>query len=315
MRLALLIIPFIFSFTDCFSQNIFSEKNSNKLLLHQDDEDNEKSGFSVSMNLGMYFGNKKSAVLYNGNCYLEFEDQNFRCLTIEERIGPEFNSTINSPYNQILQYFNNQGDGVESFYVPDDSYPANMRYQPAFLIGMNVSYYFNNENAITLNINSTKLTAKDAFTLVFVGSSPQLNEPQDIRPFTVWGTEKRINVTLGLKKLWPINTSSSFFFEYGGSMLAVTLLENKIKVGGRDYSLIYGGLNFNQASLQFNPRSYYGFGFYISPGMQFTFNEKMSLDLGINLAREKVAILEHIDPTVQAKTSLWHSAVYVRFGI
>jgi len=296
------------------AQNLGSIPSSeNSIILREDEE--ERQGFSISMNMGMYFGNKKSAVLYNGNCYIELEDPNFRCYTIEERIGKDLNVTPNSPYHQILQYFNNQGDQVSDFTIPDDSYPTKMRFTPAFMFGFNISYYLNNENAITFNINSVKLTAKDAFSVKFTGGEIQPNEPDDIRLFTIFGNETRLNLMLGLKKLWPMNESSSFYFEYGGTMLTVKMEDNKVNIGGRDYSLIFGGTNFSQNSLTFNPNTYTGFGFYVSPGMQFVFNEKMSLDVGVNLAREKVGILDHLAPEVVVKSNLWHSALYIRFGI
>ncbi|NNE56448.1 MAG: hypothetical protein HKN32_10535 [Flavobacteriales bacterium] len=125
-----------------------------------DDEDEDK-GFSIALNMGAYFASKKSGNLYNGSCLFDVTDDpnGVRCFTIMERLTRNINDI-----NFITNYYN-----IQSFEGPIDMFPTNMRYQPAFMFGLNFMYNFNWSNAIMMDVNVVRLKAVDQFTLRFVG--------------------------------------------------------------------------------------------------------------------------------------------------
>lgn len=273
----------------------------------EDDEDEEeweeKRGFGISVNLGVYFASKKSANLYNGACLLEVVDdlQGVRCYTIEERLTLNAQAS-NSAFNQIINYYNATG---MSF--PFDMHPFNMRYSPSMMYGLNIMYYFNDLSMLSINANTVRVKAEDQFTLIFQGTGQQQNGQTDTRLFPIWGRETRLNMTMGLRQGWEIMDGSHWYLEAGGSMLSTRVEENVIRVADRNYDLLLGGQNPQQL-IQYTPRARTGFGFYAEGGISLTYNERYKIDAGLMISRDRLRIESYDDKVIN-----W--SILVRFGI
>jgi hypothetical protein len=286
MFILLVLAPFTAA-----AQQALSPTGSNwKSLMNEPEDEVEEEeedpfrGFSIGLNIGTYFASKKTGNFYNGSCPVDLEENpnGVQCYSIQERLDI---LTFNER-NQLLQQF----DNATSVEVPFDSYPLNMRYTPAFMVGMQIKYNFNRDNAIVFNVNSMRLKAVDVFTLRFIGTPMQQNAQQDIRTFQITGTEQRFNFSLGYRMGAEMNPMTNWYLQPGVSMLGTQFEKNEIFIGDRTYDLFIGAQNPQQI-LPYQPRTDIGFGGYIATGFEFFIKEKYSFDISFGFSRDKVILL------------------------
>lgn len=247
----------------------------------EEEEEDDERGFSIGLNLGAYFANKKSAGFYNGSCAYTVIGSvgEVRCYDIFERL-----QLTPQDINYITSYYN-----ITSFEAPIDMYPLNMRYAPALAFGLHIKYNFNRENAIVFNSNFMRLKTTDVFTLRFVGGPIEPNAQQNVQIFDIVGKEDRFQMSLAYRLGAMMNDNANFYFDIGGTMLGTRVISNEIFVADRTYSLFIGAANPQQI-INYQPRTDVGFGWMLGTGMEFYFNEKYEMDLGISYSRDKVIL-------------------------
>jgi hypothetical protein len=307
-----LFILFLFSTNVMRSQNGWLRlfhTNSMTSLNTDDEEMTEDTirGFSFGLNLGTYFASKKTANFYNGGCTSnEFIDVNeVRCYSIADRLGVNGSTTaFNQTYNQVI---NEVGNGATGFDVPYDAYPANMRYSPAFSVGLNIKYNFNRYSALLFNLNAIKLKAVDIFTLRFYGGTLPVNAQSDVRQYSIVGQEQRFNLSFGYRQGWYMNDFANFYLQGGPSMLGVQFEKNSIQIGNTSYDLFVGVQN-QSTLVNPQPRTDIAIGGYGAMGVEFFFNKKLSFDLSFGMNREKVILY-----SLEAKG--WHKWIQATFTI
>lgn len=259
------------------------------LLQDEDEEEDASSGFegvSFGLNIGSYFASRNTANFYNGACMYATDELagGVRCVTIAERLDP--NVFIND-YRNILNNINNATTSqATGFSVPFDSYPLNMRYNPAMYVGFQMKYAWSRTSSMIFNLNAVRLRAVDQFTLQFFGTTV-VDGQNDVRLFQIYGREQRFNVNLGYRQGFEMGPQSNFYLQFGGSMLGTSVQENQIRIAGNDYSLFMYTLNVNQ-QVAYQARTNVGFGFYIAPGFEFIVNGKYGFDLGLILSRDRM---------------------------
>lgn len=263
------------------------------------DDGEEERGFSIALNIGAYFANKTTANLYNGTCLFNVvnDPSGVRCYDIFTRLTLNINDI-----NFINNFY-----GTQSFEAPFDMHPTNMRYNPSFMYGLNIKYYLSWLEAITFDINAVQLKTIDQFTLRFIGGEIQQNQQQDIRLFTIAGEESRFQMKLGYQHGWEMNGTSQFYMDFGGSMLGAKLETNYVTVAEKDYQLILGAQNPQQI-LNFQPKTQVGFGFFLGCGASIAFENRVNMDIGAYISRDKVKLESYED-------NLLNWAVYTRVGI
>jgi hypothetical protein len=254
----------------------------------EEEEEDKYRGFSFGINLGSYFASKKTANIYNGTCV--FGDlgraDGVQCFTIDERLDPNF---FTLDYQRIVNEF--QATGVE---VPFDSYPINMRYTPALMVGMQVKYNWGKYHALVFNINAMRVRTVDVFTLRFIGTGAQLNAQQDVRTFDIIGQEQRFNIGLGYRAGFMINEMSNFYWQFGGSLLGTQFERNQIRIGETTYDLILGAQNPNQAPLTLdNAPTRVGIGGYSALGVEFFIKDMYSFDVSFGLSNDQMGYFEY----------------------
>lgn len=286
MFILLVLAPF-----SSAAQQALSPAGSNwKSLMNEPEDEVEEEeedpfrGFSIGLNIGSYFGSRRTANFYNGTCQAEVPQNpnEVSCFTIQERLEL---LTFNER-NELLQQFDNAVD----WGFPLDMHPVNMRYNPSFMVGMQIKYNFNRDNAIVFNVNSMRLKAADVFTLRFIGTPIQQNAQQDIRTFQITGTEQRFNFSLGYRMGAEMNPMTNWYLQPGVSMLGTQFENNEIFIGDRTYELFIGGQNPQQI-LPYQPRTDIGFGGYVATGFEFFIKEKYSFDISFGFSRDKVILL------------------------
>jgi hypothetical protein len=259
----------------------------------QDETDEEEvdedifSGLSFGLNLGSYFASRNTANFYNGACLYQTDELagGVQCVTIAQRLDP---SIFLLDYNNILNNINNStSNQATGFFVPFDSYPINMRYNPAMYVGLQLKYGFNRTSALLFNLNAVRLRAVDQFTLQFVGSTPPINGQNDTRLFQIYGREQRFNINIGYRQGFEMGDFSNFYLQFGGSMLGTSVQQNQIRILNQDYSLFMYTLNIN-TPVEYQARTNVGFGFYVAPGFEFFINGKYGFDLSLVLSRDRM---------------------------
>lgn len=255
-----------------------------------EEEEFEWKGFGIGLSIGMYFASKHTANVYNGTCgagYFQNPDE-VQCYTIAQRLGIDpVNQFFIQTYQQVTNYYNATGMNLNF-----DSYPANMRYNPAMYVGFQLRYNFNRDAAFVLNSNTVGLKTVDVFTVTFQGTTAQQNAQTDTRPFQIVGKENRVNVNLGYRQGFEAGPRSNTYLQFGGSFLGTRYKSNEIFIANQVYDLYTGVLN-NQQITNMRPRTNYGLGWYAAAGLEFFINEQFSFDLSINWSRDKVILIDY----------------------
>ncbi len=253
----------------------------NSFILFAQSDDNEKDyddpmafgHWDLGLNFGMHWANKYHAGFYDGS--------------------PENVNTINfifdNPYHRqdIMRALN----VADTFYLAE--LPQNMRYNPAFQIGIYFRKTFDNYTGLSLQFDYTKLTAADAFTLE-IDPQPNIGKEPDIRIYQIWGVEERINIDILYSKFFKLENPMFIpFFESGININSTIVKENKIKIENLQYSLIN---NYIQGGYVpgVQPNTYHvqqggiGWGVSAAVGLKLVFNESVSIDPGFRVYYQKV---------------------------
>lgn len=239
----------------------------------------ERHGFRFGLNMGMYFPSKISANYYNGSAQYSFSDPNeVRMYSIEERLRltPQTVATITNAYN------------ASGFHFNYDSYPAAMRYNGAFQMGVQLAFDVNNASCFFMNLNACKVKTVDRFTIVLEGTTQQQNMQEDIRLFQIVGNEQRFNANLGYRTGWALEGNGLFFVQGGGSLLGTKVVSNQVFIANQTYDLIIGAQNPNQI-VNYIPRTGIGFGYFIGTGFFLPLGNQFA-ELSFNLSKDKMIL-------------------------
>ncbi|MCC6600711.1 MAG: outer membrane beta-barrel protein [Crocinitomicaceae bacterium] len=268
----------------------------------EEEEEDEFRGFSFGLNIGSYIGSAKTGNFYNGDGIQNFPDNPNGVLgySIYERLSQPV--LTQQEFSYITGYYN-----AASFEVPYDSSPLNMKYNPSFMVGLQVKYNFTRYAALVFNVNSMKLKAASQFTLRCIGTGAQQNAQQDIRLFNITGNEQRFNFNLGYRQGWEINPITNFYLQLGGSMLGTKVERNQIFVAERTYDLFVGASNPYQL-LPYQPRTDIGFGFYLAPGFEFFIKDKYTFDISFGMSRDKIILISE-------ETKAWNKWLQASFTL
>jgi hypothetical protein len=263
-------------------------------LMAQDEEEvkvSQKSdtiqGYYFGLNLGTYFANKYTANEYNGLGYNNFtgiKNFDFDQSDLANTLGVN-NPTLNPNYNRVMQEL-----GGYNFVLAE--LPYNMRYTVGFLIGLNVSYYFNPSNSLFLNVNAIKLTTTDQFTLRLTDLSPTADPSQnkERQLFPIVGKEQRIQFLSGYQKVLSKSEIANPYIEFGGNMTLVKFEKNEIQINNfiTDITTDYD-FSTNVATLS-RIQTGIGFGGFASLGLQIKLGDQFGLNFGYIASMEKIAL-------------------------
>jgi len=235
--------------------------------------DDEYSGMEAGLNVGVYLGNRNTANFYNGAGQQE----------------DEMNSADNILYN--IHYVNQINEVLEQngfpyllhegeYYM---EYPTNMVYSPSIYAGLTGRYWLNRKFGISLSMNVSRLTTRDNFLIHVPNEIPTNKEPLYIIG-TIAGQEDRVNIDFGIINKFPISDKMNFIMEYGFNFNNTSVQFNKIEIYGLVLDIMYKGPNDyvpggNQQLYSTFTQGGLGYGGYLTPGLQFNFNENISVDL------------------------------------
>ena len=118
----------------------------------------EERKFFAGVNVGVKFANKNYALRYNG----VYEQQLYQTL-------------IQNP-NNYDQIFRMLGD--QHFLLPNDAYPANIRYTPGLLTGVTVGYKLSPNIQASIDANFNKLKVRDVFSIEVLDATNTTSQNQ-----------------------------------------------------------------------------------------------------------------------------------------
>jgi hypothetical protein len=271
-----------------------------------DDDDffvSRRQGLEYGINIGVYRAHHNSSIFYNGAGWFELGDNQASLYTIEDRL---FLGNTEDQINNIL----NLGGG--NFWVPYDSSPLLMPYDPGLMMGLKFLYFWNPESALVMSIDAVNLNAAGPWTLetdLLPGNGQGSN---DIRVYGIFGKERRMLGTLGYRTAAYIIEEASWIFEIGGTATAVQIKDNFIMVENNTYDLItfyngagqYSGAGSNLTSM--------GFGYYAVVGLEAMFDEGGNLEANFRVSRDNIRLGKG-DGAYQE--TLWNFSVYVTWII
>jgi hypothetical protein len=260
---------FFISFLVIIWHSGLSQGNNYSEYQDYDDQDQQTFGqWDLGLNFGMHWANKYHAGFYDGS----HENVN----TIDFILGNKY-------HVQDIMHALNVAD---TFYLAE--LPQDMRYTPAFQIGIYFRKTFDNYTGLSLQFDYTKLTAGDVFTLE-VDPQPNIGKEPDIRIYQIWGVEERINIDILFSKYFKTNNQMLIpFFESGININSTFVKDNSIKIENLQYSLVN---NYIQGGYVpgVQPNTYHvqqggiGWGVSAAVGLKMIFNKTVSVDPGFRV--------------------------------
>lgn len=170
---------------------------------------------------------------------------------------------------------------------------ANTEYTVALQLGLGLRYDFVKRFGMIARFDHIKLTAKGMFNLSAGAPSSILSNKNQYIPCGIYGTESRTYIDLGLFKSFFLNDSWRFVLDFGVNVNSTKVLSNDIEVGGVEYSIldVWGG---NSPSYGMQAYDYYqsgiGYGFFITPCIEYVLPNAMGIDLGVSVYYTKINI-------------------------
>lgn len=259
MRLKL---PFLIGFIIISSSVVFSQGAYNYM-----DEQEETTRFFIGVNLGGFFANKKSAEVYSGSPNVT----NFSIPTI-------LNNQFYKP--TFDQYF-----GPSPYKV--EEYPFDIKYRPAFEIGLHTGYNINSKMALFLDFNIAQLDVEQFFTIAIDDPTNQIVGPT-LEQYALFGEENRLNLNLGAQLNFYEGENSKAYLSLFFNMNDVDMRRNYIVINETQYEIFH--INDEQPDLRLGG---IGIGGGAGLGYRFHVSSNVLADLFYNMIYTKTNLSEN----------------------
>lgn len=281
---SLFIVLFLFT-SPCFSQDSLSTETdelSGPVLA------GKAKTFHLGLYVGGYFANKFTASLYDGYGYdINGQRNTFATSILRYEIINVYGGG-NGGVDQIAALLNVSHSDWD---FNESGMPVNMRYTPAYLIGLNTHYIIDRKNRILFNINGSKLIVNSKFNIYSKSTSgtsinPNPNAGIVQNQFTITGSEQRLMFQLGYQRHYGKNEKINFFTDIGLNILMAKLQKNEAVIANNNGTIVINLMNtYNQPQYNYYYAKYYvgvGIGAFASGGINFNINPKYSAQLLYN---------------------------------
>ncbi len=211
--------------------------------------------FSYGINLGGYFPNPATANYYNGS----------------GRNNLEAAITRQHTYNRIRESL---GYDFELPGEPHEYLPQNMRYNSSMLVGVFGNLHFS-RISLLVDFNYASLRLQDQFMLRVLTGEPGLIG-HDIRRYNIEGTEERMDIKVGLQRLFSLEDRQVHpYMEAGVNMINTRVQANRVQIAGTSYSI----LNLTDRRYGFRDDGI-SFGVYGGGGLSMDVGDSYAVVLG-----------------------------------
>ncbi len=229
--------------------------------------DPDTSRFFIGMNLGAYFPNHNTAILYTGR-------PDVTSYGIEH--------IFEQPFNQ--QEFNNY------FQAPYKiaEYTFEPRYQTATLLGMHFQYQLNQLFGFFLDFNTAQIDFEQFFTVQIEDPTNQMPGPT-LERFPVIGEENRFMLNLGTQIHYIQKSRYSAYFELYGHFNNIRVQTNYIVINEIQYNIFHN--NNNNPNLQPGGN---GYGGGVGTGFRFEVSPRIWGDVNYHITYAEVNLSEAV---------------------
>lgn len=246
---------------------------------------NNKKGLHVGIYIGSLFANKSTAPLYDGYGFdMDGNRNSFENSFMYNKIINEYGGGYGNP-DQIATALGVQ-HGEWTFNESD--MPVNMKYAPAFLLGLQGRYSVDKSNAILLNVNASQLNITGNFTITTLPPTNSTQINQAIKTCAIKGVEKRVMFQVGYQRLLGESQKVNLFAEAGLNITMAKFDKNEIMVGS---------LLIDLTSYYYQPglSTYFvrkplgiGYGAFGGLGVNFNMNENFRVQFLYSPTYEKI---------------------------
>jgi|AntRauTorckE6833_2_1112554.scaffolds.fasta_scaffold05655_4 hypothetical protein len=224
-------------------------------------EEEDYSWWEYGLNIGAYIPDNYAANFYNGsgeNDITRILNNEYRREEIERELGD---------YQYSL-----------------GALPQNMQYNVATMPGIHVAYHRDTTTSFFVNMQFVKLQTSDVFRLELEIYDETFD---DYVLGDIYGTEERVYIDLGLRKVLAPGEQSAFYMMGGININNTTVQENKITIERLTYSI-----KTNYSSTEYVPgvpvneynikQGGIGIGGFFGAGGQFYFENNIYVALDIS---------------------------------
>ncbi len=262
----------------------------------------KQRGFHIGMIVGAYFANQSTANLYDGYGFdFDGNRNSFENSYMYNKIVMEYGGGYGQPDKIADQLGVQHGEWTFN----ESDMPANMRYQPAFLFGLQCRYSVDPKNAILLNVNAVQLTSNGNFTITTTPPTGSTQVNQAIKTFAIKGMEQRLIFQLGYQRiLGDITKKANFFIEGGMNVTMSKFYKNQIQINGLIIDLTtyyyYPGYNAYYVRKPIGT----GFGAFGGLGINLNANAKFRVQFVYNPSYEGIKLTNNAHLKLQNAVGL-----------
>ncbi len=260
----LYIIGILYSFI-LASSTAYSQKGAYNYMDQQEDT----ARFFVGANLGAFFANKNTAEVYSGSRNVT----QFGIPTILENrfYQPTFDAYFKYPYTV-------------------EEYPFDVKYRPAFELGLHAGYNINKRIALFLDFNIAQLDVEQFFTIAIDDPTNQLVGPT-LEQYALFGEENRINLNVGTQFNFFESAQSKAYVSLFVNMNDVDMRRNYIVIDETQYEIYH--INDEQPDLRLGG---IGYGGGAGLGYRFHLADQVLADIYYNLIYTRTNLSEKYQP-------------------
>jgi hypothetical protein len=299
------IILLLFITFNTFAQDSLSVNSSNTK--------NSQKGFTFGLYIGTLFANQYTATMYDGYGFdIDGNKLNWDNSFMNQKINVQ-NGGYGYPGQPDLIAQELKVD-PQTWVFDQSDMPTNMRYTPAFSVGLAGKYSVDKKNAVLLNVNASKLNISGNFVIITPqsnsASSTQVNNR--IQTFGIKGGEQRLVMQLGYQHLFGDNEKFNFFLEGGLTATLAKFDKNNILINNLQIDLVaYNNSVFYPTNVPVKKPIGIGFGVFTGMGVNINFNPKTVIQLVYNPTFEKINMGQ--SPTIKLQNSIGVRLFYDMF--
>lgn len=233
------------------------------------DQQEDTTRFFVGANLGAFFANKNTAEVYSGTPSVT----RFGIPTIltNRFYQPTFDAYFQYPYTV-------------------EEYPFDVKYRPAFELGLHAGYNINNKIALFLDFNIAQLDVEQFFTIAIDDPTNQMIGPT-LEQYALFGEENRLNLNVGTQLNFFESAQSKAYVSLFVNMNDVDMRRNYIVIDETQYEIYH--INDEQPDLRLGG---IGYGGGAGLGYRFHLADQVLADIYYNLIYTRTNLSEKYQP-------------------
>lgn len=239
----------------------------------------KESGAFVTIGAGAHIANKKTAMMYSGGS--NFTPYGIESVFSNPQIKPEFDAYFQYPYSIV-------------------ELPEGMKYRPSVEAGVMAGFRNESGTVFYFESNFSNLKVEDVFVVEV--QNPNVGGIYPLEQFAVFGTEKRLNLNLGVQLTVNEFNGAELYWPIFANMNSVRVDKNYFVVNNRQYQInhiVPGFPNQKPGGV--------GFGAGSGLGVRYSLNPTFTFDVSYNLIYSQVKMTELFRP--------WgaHHSIMVKF--